>query len=83
MKRCCSLFILLLITHALVAQQATLSEREYALKYKKAVQLYAGQQYFEAQSELTPLTNRKYTNSMVPYAHFYHGLCSFKQNKFF
>ena len=83
MKRCQSLFILLLITHALVAQQATLSEREYALKYKKAVQLYAGQQYFEAQSELTPLTNRKYTNSMVPYAHFYHALCSFKQNKFF
>lgn len=83
MKRCCSLFILLLITHASVAQQATLSEREYALKYKKAVQLYAGQQYFEAQSELTPLTNRKYTNSMVPYAHFYHALCSFKQNKFF
>ncbi len=83
MKRCYSLFILLLITHALVAQQATLSEREYALKYKKAVQLYAGQQYLEAQSELTPLTNRKYTNSMVPYAHFYHALCSFKQNKFF
>lgn len=83
MKRCQSLFILLLITHALVAQQATLSEREYALKYKKSVQLFAGQQYFEAQSELTPLTNRKYTNSMVPYAHFYHALCSFKQNKFF
>ncbi len=83
MKRCYSLFILLLITHALVAQQATLSEREYALRYKKAVQLYAGQQYLEAQSELTPLTNRKYTNSMVPYAHFYHALCSFKQNKFF
>lgn len=83
MKRCQSLFILLLITHALVAQQAALSEKEYALKYKKAVQLYAGQQYFEAQSELTPLTNRKYTNSMVPYAHFYHALCSFKQNKFF
>lgn len=83
MKRCQSLFILLLITHALVAQQATFSEREYALKYKKAVQLYAGQQYFEAQSELTPLTNRKYTNSMAPYAHFYHALCSFKQSKFF
>lgn len=83
MKRCHSLFILLLITHALVAQQATLSEREYTLKYKKAVQLFAAQQYFEAQSELTPLTNRKYTNSMVPYAHFYHALCSHKQNKFF
>lgn len=83
MKRCYSLFILLLISHAIVAQQATLSEREYALKYKKAVQLYAAQQYFEAQSELTPLTNRKYSNSMVPYAHFYHALCTFKQNKFF
>lgn len=83
MKRCYCLFILLLISHVLVAQQATLSEREYALKYKKAVQLYAAQQYFEAQSELTPLTNRKYSNSMVPYAHFYHALCTFKQNKFF
>jgi ABC-type branched-subunit amino acid transport system substrate-binding protein len=83
MKRCYSLFILLLISQALVAQQATLSEREYALKYKKAVQLFAAQQYFEAQSELTPLTHRKYVNSMVPYAHFYHALCSFKQNKFF
>ena len=83
MKRCYSLFILLLITQALVAQQATLSEREYALKYKKAVQLYAAQQYFEAQRELTPLTNRKYANSMVPYGHFYHALCTFKQNKFF
>ena len=83
MKRCYCLFILLLISHVIVAQQATLSEREYALKYKKAVQLYAAQQYFEAQSELTPLTNRKYSNSMVPYAHFYHALCTFKQNKFF
>ena len=83
MKRCYCLFILLLISHVLVAQQATLSEREYALKYKKAVQLYAAQQYFEAQNELTPLTNRKYSNSMVPYAHFYHALCTFKQSKFF
>ena len=83
MKRCYSLFILLLITHLLVAQQVTLSEREYALKYKKAVQLFAAQQYFEAQIELTPLTNRKYSNSMVSYAHFYHALCTFKQNKYF
>ncbi|GGD71003.1 hypothetical protein GCM10011514_38860 [Emticicia aquatilis] len=67
----------------MLAQQATLSERDYALKYKKAVQLYADQMYFEAQNELTPLTNRKYNNSMVPYAHYYHALCSFKQNKFF
>ena len=83
MKRYCTLFILLLITHATVAQQAMLSEREYALKYKKAVQLYAAQQYVEAQSELIPLTNRKYNNSMVTYAHFYHALCSFKQKKHF
>ncbi len=83
MKRYCTLFILLLITHATVAQQAMLSEREYALKYKKAVQLYAAQQYIEAQSELIPLTNRKYNNSMVAYAHFYHALCSFKQKKYF
>ncbi|WP_188768529.1 ABC transporter substrate-binding protein [Emticicia aquatilis] len=83
MKRCYSLFIFLLLSNVLLAQQATLSERDYALKYKKAVQLYADQMYFEAQNELTPLTNRKYNNSMVPYAHYYHALCSFKQNKFF
>ncbi|AFK01870.1 Extracellular ligand-binding receptor [Emticicia oligotrophica DSM 17448] len=83
MKRCYCLFIFLLLSKALLAQQATLSEREYALKYKKAVQLYASQQYIEAQNELTPLTHRKYNNAMVPYAHFYHALCSFKQNKFF
>ncbi|CAH0997536.1 hypothetical protein EMA8858_03670 [Emticicia aquatica] len=83
MKRSSSLFILLLVSYALVAQQVTLSEKDYALKYKKAVQLYADQQYFEAQSELIPLTNRKYNNTMVPYSHYYYALCSFKINKFF
>ncbi len=77
-RRYSNLLILLLISYTSVAQQVALSERDYALKYKKAVQLYADQKYFEAKDELTPLTNRKYENSMVPYVLYYHALCSFK-----
>lgn len=83
MKRVTNLFIILLFSNALVAQQVTLSEKEYALKYKKAVQLYASQQYLEAKNDFTPLTHRKYTNAMVPFAHFYHALSSFKLKKYF
>ena len=78
MRRSYNLFILLLLSHLSLAQQVTFSDREYALKYKKAVQLYADQKYFEAKDELTPLTNRKYNNSVAPYVHYYHALCSFK-----
>jgi ABC-type branched-subunit amino acid transport system substrate-binding protein len=83
MKRSSSLFILLLFSYALVAQQTTLNEREYSFKYKKGVQLYASQQYLEAKYEFLPLTVRKYTNTMVPYAHYYLALCSFKLNNYF
>lgn len=83
MKRSASLFILLLFSYALVAQQNTLTEKEYSLKYKKAVQLFASQQYLEAKYEFLPLTVKKYTNTMVPYAHFYLALCSFKINNYF
>lgn len=77
-RRYSNLLILLLLSYASVAQQVALSEKDYALKYKKAVQLYADQKYFEAKDELTPLTSRKYQNSMVPYVLYYHALCSFK-----
>ena len=77
-RRSSNLLLLLLLSFATVAQQVTLSERDYVLKYKKAVQLYADQKYFEAKDEFTPLSNRKYENSMVPYVLYYHSLCSFK-----
>lgn len=78
MKRSSNLFILLLLSYASVAQQVALSERDYVLKYKKAVQLFADQKYFEAKDELTPLTSRRYENSMVPFVLYYHALSSFK-----
>lgn len=77
-RRSSNLLILLLISYASVAQQVVLSERDYALKYKKAVQLFADQKYFEAKDELTPLTSRRYENSMVPFVLYYHALSSFK-----
>jgi ABC-type branched-subunit amino acid transport system substrate-binding protein len=77
-RRSSNLLILLLISYASVAQQVVLSEKDYVLKYKKAVQLYADQKYFEAKDELTPLTSRRYENSMVPYVLYYHALSSFK-----
>ena len=83
MKRSPNLFILLLLSYTTIAQQVILSEKEYALKYKKSVQLYADQKYFEAKDELTPLAGRRYSNSMVPFVHYYHALCSFKLQKYF
>jgi ABC-type branched-subunit amino acid transport system substrate-binding protein len=77
-RRSSNLLVFLLLSYASVAQQVALSDRDYVLKYKKAVQLYADQKYFEAKDELTPLTNRRYENSMVPYVLYYHSLCSFK-----
>jgi ABC-type branched-subunit amino acid transport system substrate-binding protein len=77
-RRSSNLLLLLLLSYASVAQQVTLSEKDYVLKYKKSVQLYADQKYFEAKDELTPLTNRRYENSIVPFVLYYHSLCSFK-----
>ncbi len=84
MKRNLCLFIFFLSIQTLFAQQqSNLNERDFALKYKKAVQLYAAQQFYEAKNELVPLTSPKYTNTMVPYAHFYHALASFKLQNYF
>ena len=83
MKSTWSLFILLLFSCASIAQQVAFTEKDYVLRYKKAVQLYADQKYFEAKDELSILTSRKYDNSMTPYAIYYHALCSFKLKKYF
>ncbi len=83
MKRNLCLFIFFLSIQTLFAQQSNLNERDFALKYKKAVQLYATQQFSEAKNELAPLTLQKYNNAMVPYAHFYHALASSKLQNYF
>ena len=83
MKRTTNLFIFLLVSYCSVAQQQmNLSEKDYILRYKKAVQLYADQKYFEAKDLLLMLTNRKYNNSVSPYAQYYYSLSAFKLNKY-
>jgi ABC-type branched-subunit amino acid transport system substrate-binding protein/predicted negative regulator of RcsB-dependent stress response len=84
MRRTKNLFIFLFLSYATIAQQqAGLSENDYLLRYKKAVQLYADQKYFEAKELLLPLTNKNYNNSIAPYAHYYYALAAFKLNKFY
>lgn len=84
MRRTKNLFIFLFLSYSTIAQQQVgLSENDYLLRYKKAVQLYADQKYFEARELLLPLTNKKYENSVSPYAHYYYALSAFKLNKFY
>lgn len=80
MKRA-SIFILCMVVFHSFGQ--TLNDAEYYSKYKNAVQKYANGEYAESQDILADLTHRKYNNAMVPYAHYYHALCSFKMNRFF
>jgi hypothetical protein len=65
------------------SQQNLITEKEYPVKYKRAVQLYAGGNFQLAREELTPLTSSRFNNAIVPYAHYYHALCSFKTKKYF
>lgn len=85
MRRTKNLFIFLFLSYSTIAQQqqASLSDNDYLLRYKKAVQLYADQKYFEAKEILLPLTGKKYTNTVSPYAHYYYALSAFKLNKFY
>ncbi|MBA4854092.1 hypothetical protein [Emticicia sp. BO119] len=84
MRRTKNIFIFLFLSYTSIAQQqAGLSDNDYLLRYKKAVQLYADQKYFEAREILLPLTNKKYENTIAPYAHYYYALAAFKLNKFY
>ncbi len=84
MSRTKNLFIFLFLSYSTIAQQQSgLSENDYLLRYKKAVQLYADQKYFEARELLLPLTSKNYENSISPYAHYYYALSAFKLNKFY
>lgn len=84
MRRTKNLFIFLFLSYSAIAQQqASLSDNDYLLRYKKAVQFYADQKYTEAREILLPLTNKKYENTISPYAHYYYALSAFKLNKFY
>ena len=51
-----------------------LNDQAYLIEYKKAVQLFAHSQYEQAGQKLTALSDKNYTNPMVPYAYFYNAL---------
>jgi outer membrane protein assembly factor BamD (BamD/ComL family) len=66
-------FLFLIVTLSSTAQE---SFQEYKRKYNQAIQLYANSQYDSAIRVFLPLTQEKYTNSLVPYSHYYIALCS-------
>jgi ABC-type branched-subunit amino acid transport system substrate-binding protein len=51
-----------------------LNDQAYLIEYKKAVQLFANSQYEQAGQKLTALSDKNYTNPIVPYAYFYNAL---------
>ncbi len=65
------------------SQQNLLTEKDYPVKYKRAVQFYASGNFQLSKEELAPLTSSRFSNAMVPYAHYYHALCSFKTKNYF
>lgn len=77
------LIICYLLFIAQTFAQNVLSEKDYELQYKKAVQLYANQAYEEARAALFPLTHRRNSNTYVPYTLYYYALSSIKANKTF
>lgn len=62
---------------------AQLSDEQYLIQYKEAVQTYANHDFNEAIIQLAPLTKPEYNNGIVPYAMFYYGLSAFESEKFF
>lgn len=76
-------FLFLLIGIKGFSQQNLILEKDYPVKYKRAVQLFADGNYQLAREELSPLTSSRFNNAIVPYAHYYHALCSFKIKKYF
>lgn len=68
------LFASLFVVYTTKAQQ--LSDKQYKEEYRRAVQLYANNQFEEAIQRFLPLTKNTYTHSMVPYSHYYLSLCA-------
>jgi ABC-type branched-subunit amino acid transport system substrate-binding protein len=75
-----SIFFILFCSGSLFAQ---LTDQQYLSTYKEAVSLFEQQSYDEAYAKLTPLTTRKYTNAVAPYAFLYGALSAEKKgNKY-
>ncbi len=62
---------------------AQLSDNAYLLAYKDAVQLYANHQFDNAKARLSPLTGSGNDNPVVPYALYYHALCSYELSDYY
>jgi hypothetical protein len=75
-----SIFFILFCSGSLFAQ---LTDQQYLSEYKKAVSLFEQQNYEEANAKLLPLTTKKHTNAVAPYAFLYGALSSEKKgNKY-
>lgn len=70
MKKGIILFLVLVFQSAF----AQLDDQKYLLEYKKGVQLFANNQFAEAQTKFSSLATRNYDNPVVPYAYFYNAL---------
>jgi ABC-type branched-subunit amino acid transport system substrate-binding protein len=53
----------------------------YEREYKRGVALYKSGDFASAMSVLTPLTARKYTHGLAPFAHYYWSLAALKTNR--
>jgi ABC-type branched-subunit amino acid transport system substrate-binding protein len=70
-------FFVLFLCPVLVFSQSL----DYEKSYKKAVWLYKSGDYLPALTELTPLTNVSYANTLTPFAHYYYALAAQKLNR--
>lgn len=68
--------LLLFIFCINTASFGQLSDDNYLIEYKKAVQLFANSQYEQASQKFTTLCSKNYKNPIVPYAYFYSALSS-------
>lgn len=71
-----SVFFILFCSGSLFAQ---LTDQQYLSTYKEAVSLFEQQNYEEAYNKLSPLTTKKYTNAVAPYAFLYGALSAEKK----
>ncbi|MCY7349733.1 MAG: ABC transporter substrate-binding protein [Cytophagaceae bacterium] len=73
-------FLWLALTPPLVAQRPT---PEYERSYQSALQLLRSGKYEPARQAFVPLTQARYANARVAYAHYFYALASLKSGKSF
>ncbi|WP_428666220.1 ABC transporter substrate-binding protein [Runella sp.] len=73
-----SLLLICLFPFMLHAQGV---DATYEREYKRGVALYKSGDFASAISALTPLTARKYTHGLAPFAHYYWSLATLKTNR--